>query len=117
MTSPRLGEAHRHEHAPNPLAGEPPPPYRTFPTPATAEPSPPVILVATKTLKSVEHDLLSLLPHLALAAGEPLAGKRRAKPPLFCELPPGTLFEKNQNFQGSNCKMYMNLQTANFKNS
>jgi len=43
------------------------------------EPSPLVILVATKTLKSVEHDLLSLLPHLALAAGEPLAGKHRAR--------------------------------------
>ena len=51
--------------------------------PLTAEPSPPVILVAPKTLKSVEHDLLSLLPHLALAAGEPLAGKRRARTLLY----------------------------------
>ena len=69
-------------------------------------------LRSTQDHRKVAREPLSLSPHFPLAAGHPLAGKRRSRSLLCSEVPPGTLFEKNQNFQGSNCKIYMNLQNS-----
>jgi hypothetical protein len=50
-----------------------------------------------------------LFPLSSLTAGELLAGKRAAPPPLFLSRP-GASCKKKQKSQGSKCKKYMNLR-------